>query len=60
LPDLNTTHVEALIVAHLLRERWSDMPHDTQHDIIVELVDEGFRTLLTLPLSEIEARIILQ
>jgi hypothetical protein len=58
LPDLSAAHTEALIVAHKLRERWTDMPHDARHDIIVELVDEGFRTLLTLPLSEVEAPII--
>jgi hypothetical protein len=60
LPDLNTAHAQALEVGLTLRERWTEMPHDARHDIIVELVDEGFRTLLTLPLSEIEPRIILQ
>jgi hypothetical protein len=60
LPDLNAAHAEALKVGHKLRERWTEMPHDARHDIIVELVDEGFRTLLTLPLSEVEGQIVLQ
>ena len=59
LPDLSAAHAEALVVAHKLRERWTDMPRDARHDIIVEIVDEGFRTILTLPLSEVEAPIIL-
>jgi hypothetical protein len=54
LPDLSAAHAEALIVAHRLRERWTDMPHDARHDIVIEIVDEGFRTILTLPLSEVE------
>jgi hypothetical protein len=60
LPDLNAAHAHALEVGLKLRERWTDMPHDARHDIIVELVDECFRTLLILPLSEIGARITLQ
>jgi hypothetical protein len=60
LPDLIAAHAEALKVGHKLRERWTEMPHEARHDIIVELVDEGFRTLLTLPLSEVEGQIVLQ
>jgi hypothetical protein len=60
LPDLSAAHPEALIVAHKLRERWTEMPPQARHDIIVEIVDEGFRTILTLPLSEVEAPMILQ
>lgn len=60
LPDLSAAQAEALEVGLKLRERWTEMPHDARHDVIIELLDEGFRTLLTLPLSEIEARIILQ
>jgi hypothetical protein len=60
LPDLSAAHAEALIVAHKLRERWTDMPHDARYDIIIEIVDEGFRTLLKLPLSEVKAPMILQ
>ena len=60
LPDLSAAHAEALIVAHKLRERWTNMPYDVRHDIIIELLDEGFRTLLTLPLSEVETPMILQ
>ena len=60
LPDLNAAHAQALEVGLKLRERWTDMPHDARHDITVELVDEGFRTLLILPLSEIEAQVALQ
>ncbi len=60
LPDLSAAHAEALIVAHKLRERWTEIPLEARHDIIVEIVDEGFRTLLTLPLSEVETPIILQ
>ena len=59
LPDLSAAHAEALKVGRKLRERWTEMPHDARHDIVVELVDEGFRTLLTLPLSELEGRIVL-
>jgi hypothetical protein len=59
LPDLNAAHAEALEVGRKLRERWAEMPHDARHDIVVELVDDGFRTLLTLPLSELEDRLIL-
>ena len=59
LPDLSAAHAEALIVAHKLRERWTEMPPQARHDIIVELVDEGFRTLLTLPVSELEDRMVL-
>ena len=60
LPDLSAAHPEALIVAHKLRDRWTEMPPQARHDIIVEIVDEGFRTILTLPLSEVEAPMILQ
>lgn len=60
LPDLNAAHAEALKVGHKLRERWTEMPDDARRDIVVELVDEGFRTLLTLPLSEVEGQIVLQ
>jgi hypothetical protein len=59
VPDLTAAHAEALEVAHKLRERWAEIPHDARHDIVVELVDEGFRTILTLPLSEIEGQVIL-
>ncbi len=57
--DVSAAHAEALEVAHKLRERWTEMPLDARHDIVVELVDEGFRTILTLPLSEIETQAIL-
>ena len=60
LPDLSAAHPEALIVAHKLRDRWTEMPPQARHDIIVDIVDEGFRTLLTLPVSELEDRIVLQ
>jgi hypothetical protein len=60
LPDLSAAHPEALIVAHKLRDHWTVMPPQARHDIIVEIVDEGFRTILTLPLSEVEAPMILQ
>ena len=59
LPDLSAAHPEALIVAHKLRESWTEIPLEARHNIIVELVDEGFRTLLTLPVSELEDRIVL-
>jgi len=59
LPDLIAAHAEALIVAHKLRERWTEIPLEARHNIIVELVDEGFRTLLTLPVSELEDRMVL-
>ena len=58
--DLDAAHAQALEVGRRLRERWTEMPHDSRHDIIVELVDEGFRTILTLPLSEVEAPVILR
>ena len=54
LPDLSAAHPEALIVAQKLRDRWTEMRPQVRHDIIVEIVDEGFRTILTLPLSEVE------
>ncbi len=52
--DVSAAHAEALEVAHKLRERWAEIPPEARHDIVVEIVDEGFRTLLTLPLSEVE------
>ena len=54
LPDLNAAHAEATEVGRKLRERWAEMPLDARHDIVIEIVDEGFRTILTLPLSEVE------
>ena len=59
LPDLNAAHAEALEVAHKLRERWTEIPPEARHDVVVEIVDERFRTILTLPLSEIEGKIVL-
>jgi uncharacterized protein DUF6894 len=59
LPDLIAAHAEALEVGRKLRERWTEIPLEARHNIIVELVDEGFRTLLTLPVSELEDRIVL-
>ncbi len=54
VPDLRAAHDKALEVGRKLRERWTEIPPEARHDIIVEIVDEGFRTLLTLPLSEVE------
>ncbi len=59
LPDLIAAYAEALEVGHKLRERWTEIPLEARHNIIVELVDEGFRTLLTLPVSDLEDRIVL-
>ena len=52
--DLSAAHAEALAVGRKLRERWTEIPFDARHDIVIEIVDEGFRTILTLPLSEVE------
>ena len=58
--DLSAAHAEALEIGRKLRERWAEMPSEARDYIFVEVVDESLRTVLKVPLSEIEARIILQ
>ena len=59
VPGVSAAHSEALEVAYKLRERWTEIPPEARHNIIVEIVDEGFRTLLRVPLSEVEPPITL-
>jgi hypothetical protein len=54
--DVSAAHAEALQVILKLRERWTEIPVEARDHICVEIVDEGFRTVLTLPLSEVGSR----
>ncbi len=59
LPDLNAAHAEALTVGRELRERWTEIPPEARDHIIVEVVDESLRTVLKVPLSEVEIQTLI-
>ena len=53
LPDLDAAHARALEVGRRLRERWTDLPADAERYIAIEVVDEGLRTAVRVPLSDV-------
>lgn len=60
LPDLDAAQHKALALGQKLCERWMEMPTDARYQITIEIVDESLRTVLTVPLSDLEPRIILR
>ena len=53
LPDLTTVRVEAFKVGQALLERWTEMPPEVRSEIIIEVVDERLRNVLSVSLTEL-------
>jgi hypothetical protein len=53
LPDLTAARGEALRVGQELLNRYSEIPPDAHHDIIIEVIDQRLRSVLRVSLAEV-------
>jgi hypothetical protein len=59
LPDITAARVEALKLAEGLHIRLDGAQPEARDRVVIEVVDESFRTVLMIPYAEIEKRRIL-
>jgi hypothetical protein len=56
LPNITAARAEALKIAESLSEGWAGLSPPYCHAIVVEVVDEDLRPVLSIPYSEINPK----